>query len=737
MNAYKPRSYQEECLKALQAIRAQGKHRALVVMASGLGKTLTSAFDVQEYLSSVPNGRVLVLCHSAAILTQTKETFKAIFGDNYSYGMYNGLEKVAHRTDFLFANLQSVNLHSNEFTPDEFGYIIVDEAHHSPAETYRKAIQYFRPQFLLGLTATPERTDDADITEIFGKAVYEYRLEDAVQDGWLSDVEYRVKTDEIQSLEAYLDSGEKFTLARLNREVFVPKRDEEIVRIIREETSEKDHPTIVVFCQTIAHAEEFAQLMGDAVVIHSQLDNSEITDRLERFRSGSIRTVCAVNMLNEGIDVPRTDVIVFLRVTQSKIIFTQQLGRGLRRAKGKDKVLVLDFVSMADRLGMLFQLEREFKSSVGRYRRRDINEQREHFTLNIDTPVFRDRQIDIMALIEQARSYTPYFTDAEMIRDFRQECEDLGHFPSQEEFHYHPSAQYRKRFGTLRNAARLADCMEYWNAYTHRSRKFPEEEALDLLAAMFHQLGRVPKYKEIKLAKGMPTPQYYTMHFGGVREALARRGIHPTREQFPSGAITIWTKENVPPALRQLYRELGRTIHGDDLKGGAVPGEVSINRLFGSLTAALLYSGLPANDLRGLQSQNPIAREIFQSLGLPTDHKELCEFIVAHHDDPDSPARLLNLKSAQTHLAAYAREGQPKRPISICPPREEMLAALRRKAQQLGKTPTRRDIDNDPSMPSSYFLRTKFGSYNQALLAAGLPVNESKYKVKCSEQAPE
>ncbi|MBR3056271.1 DEAD/DEAH box helicase family protein [Candidatus Saccharibacteria bacterium] len=723
MNAYKPRIYQRDCLDALQLTRSQGKNKALVVMASGLGKTLTGAFDIQEYLQSIPDGRVLVLCHSAAILTQTKETFKAIFGDGYSYGMYNGLEKAAHRTDFLFANLQSIHLHSDDFQPDEFCYVIVDEAHHSPAETYRKAIQYFTPQFLLGMTATPERMDDADLSEIFGETVYEYRLESAIKDGWLSDVEYRVKTDEIENLETYLDSGEKFSLAQLNREVFAPKRDEEIVRIIREEISGKDNPTMVIFCQTIAHAEKFAELMGDAVVIHSKLDSSVIAERLEGFRSGSIKTVCTVDMLNEGIDVPRTDVIVFLRVTQSKIVFTQQLGRGLRRAEGKDKVLVLDFVSTADRLEMLFQFEREFRSAVGRYPRQKDSGEREYFTLNIDAPVFKDRKVDIIALIERARSYAGCFTDEELIRDFRKECENLGRFPRQNEFYYHPSFEYRRRFKSLRNIAKLAGCMDYWSDYDQRSRNFPEDEALDLLADMFHELDRVPTHDEIKAAIGMPTPQYYVLHFGGVREALARRGIYPTQDQFPTGALTIWNKENIPPALRKLYEEIARPIQKDDLCGGDVPGNVSIRRVFGTITAACLYSGIPVNQLKPTKSE--AALEIYCELGLPIDYKELCEYIVEHHNDPNSVASLVDLAGAKRRLNAIAKKGRPKAEPKVSPPKEAILEAIKLKAKEIGKTPTRRDMDADPDMPSSYIIKVVCGGYNNAIIEAGLEPNMS------------
>lgn len=721
MNAYKPRQYQTKCLAVLQNARDQGKRRALVVMASGLGKTLTGAFDIRECLKTIPNGRVLVLCHSAAILTQTKETFKSIFGDEFSYGMYNGYEKAAHRTDFLFANLQSINLHSDEFEPDEFCYVIVDEAHHSPADTYRKAIQHFTPQFLLGMTATPERMDDADLSAIFGHTVYDYRLESAIKDGWLSDIEYRVKTDEIEHLETYLDSGKKFSLAQLNREVFAPKRDEEIVRIIREEISEKGNPTMAIFCQTIAHAEKFAKLMGNAVVIHSGLEHKVIKERLAGFRSGSIKTVCAVDMLNEGIDVPRTDVIVFLRVTQSKIVFSQQLGRGLRRARGKDKVLVLDFVSTADRLEMLYQVEREFKTAVGQCPRKKNIGEREYFTLNIDAPVFRDRKVDIIELIERARKYTRYFTDEELIRDFRQECEDLGHFPSSEEFHYHPSAEYRQRFGSLRNIAKLAGCMYYWNTYTQRSRNFPEDEALDLLADMFHELGRVPTCDEIKSAAGMPTPQYYYNHFGGIGKALAKRGIFPTREQFPLGGLTIWNKENIPPALRKLYEEIGHPIKKGDLRGGDVPGTVSVNRVFGTIAAACLYSGIPVNQLK--PTKNKVALAIYEELGLPTDYKELCEFVVKHHDDPSSIARLIDVDGAKSRLNIIAKKRKPKAEPKVRPSKEEILKAIRLKSQELGRTPTKRDMDADPNMPSSYFVRIVCNGYSNAIAEAGLVPN--------------
>ena len=707
MNAYKPRIYQEGCLEALAKARNQGKNKALVVMASGLGKTLTGAFDVREYLKTTVNGRVLVLCHSAAILTQTKESFKVIFGDSFSYGMYNGQEKATHKTDFLFANLQSVNLHSDEFEPDEFCYIIVDEAHHSPAETYRKAIEHFSPQFLLGMTATPERMDDADLAEIFGETVFEYRLESAIKDGWLSDVEYRVKTDEIQNLDTILDSGKKFSLAQLNREVFAPKRDEEIVRIIREEISEKDNPTMVIFCQTIAHAEKFAELMGDAVVIHSGLSNDAITKRLEGFRSGSIKTVCAVDMLNEGIDVPRTDVIVFLRVTQSKIVFTQQLGRGLRRADGKDKVLVLDFVSTADRLDMLFQFEREFKSTVGRYPDRKTTKNREFFTLNIDAPVFRDRKVDIIALIERARSFHQEqirVSDEEMIEMLKRLGNRLGHTPSEIEVNAEPgmpdASTYVNRFGSFTKANLIA-------GFTIKPvcKRFTDEQLLELLRECADRIGRIPTTDDLAMFNDMPSSATYVNRFGGLQDACEIAGLGRSRYDL--------SNEEMLDLYRKFAAELGRRPSSKEIQANPkLPSPGCYTNRFKSLRNVGDMLGLPR--LKGTTSYSneeliKMLTQFYEQIG----HTPTMEEVSA---DPDMPSGMIYVTRFSSFRNALKAAGCPS---VFAADDDTLLEMLRELGKKLGRTPSRRDVDSEPSMPSSAFYKKRFGSYSKAVLAAG------------------
>ena len=159
-----PFDYQKECLSAIRETRRSSK-KALVVMASGLGKTVTVAFDAKSWRRE-HRGRVLYLCHQNDILYQAKTTFEGIIGHEFSYGYFHGEEKTLHSVDFLFASLQTIERHKRKFGRQEFTYVVVDESHHSQAKTFRSTIEYFEPEFLLGATATPDRLDKLNIREI-------------------------------------------------------------------------------------------------------------------------------------------------------------------------------------------------------------------------------------------------------------------------------------------------------------------------------------------------------------------------------------------------------------------------------------------------------------------------------------------------------------------------------------------------------------------------------------------
>ncbi len=354
---FTPYAYQEECLVVLRTTRIQGKSVALIVMASGLGKTVTVAFDAKEWLKE-NKGRVLYLCHQNEILDQAQETFESILGSGYTYGFYTGRKKEMHKADFLFASFQTMSKHAERsFSPNEFAYIIVDESHHSQAPSHLKIVQHFKPKFLLGATATPDRADGLNIRSVFGEEVFKLPLEKALaREGLLTRVDYRIVTDEI-SFDQVNDANIKdLSLEDIDHSVFIPKRDEEIAASIDRHTAELSEPRIIIFASTIARAEQLAERISGAAAYHSEIPGKKRTVLLEMFRQGMIRALITVDCFNEGIDIPEANVLVFLRSTSSMRIFYQQLGRGLRLSEGKDKVIVLDFVGNAERLVMLKEL---------------------------------------------------------------------------------------------------------------------------------------------------------------------------------------------------------------------------------------------------------------------------------------------------------------------------------------------------------------------------------------------
>lgn len=583
-----PRKYQIECLEALTKARKEGKKKALVVMASGLGKTLTAVFDVKEFLKDNPNARVLVLCHSADILGQIKEVFRGEFGDEYSYGMYNTNEKATHRTDFLFANLQSVYLHRKEFDPKEFDYVIVDEAHHSQAVTYRRAVTYFKPEFLLGLTATPGRMDGLDIEDIFEETVYSYSLYEAILDGWLARVNHVIELDDLEErldeLKKVSESGETLSVARLNREFFVPKRDEEIAKVIKEKLSFRPNATTVIFCQTIEHAERFAKLM-DAVVIHSSLSVEKRTARLDSFRNRVVKSICAVDLLNEGIDVPSTDVIVFLRTTQSTRIILQQLGRGLRRADNKDEVLVLDFVGNVERLRQIKKMEQEFEDCLKNH---GISTVKEPYRLNINTSKFKERQVDILQILENA-GFCRY-SDEELTELLKVKAESLGRTPKVEDIKSDgdmPSCNvYYNRFGSWNAALEIAGFS--FNLY-HGN--YTNEELIELLRDKARREGRIPTRKSVNVDSNMPSITAYCSRFGSWNKTLEIAGLLADRRLYCDYTDNELIDLLKAKAKRDGQMPTERSVNADS----SLPSSRFYSKRFGSWNKALEVAGLSTN----------------------------------------------------------------------------------------------------------------------------------------------
>ena len=353
---FSPFPYQEDCLIKIAEARAKGAVKGLGVMASGLGKTVTAAFDVKRWFTERGTGRLLYLCHQNDILTQASDTFRSILGPEHTFGFFNGRERKIHQIDCIFASFQTLLKRAKTtFRPDEFDYIVVDESHHTPAPTYLNVVRYFTPRFLLGLTATPDRRDGLNIRSVYGDELFHLPLEDALVQNLLTPVDYRLVTDEISVEGANADS-ERLTMDDLNDKVFIPKRDEEVASVISRHMKEISEPRTIVFANSITRADQIVKILPGSVTIHSKVSTKERIVRLELFRLGLVQTVVTVDCFNEGVDIPQANLIIFLRSTASSTIFLQQLGRGLRRCEGKDNVRVLDFVGNCQRVAMLKEL---------------------------------------------------------------------------------------------------------------------------------------------------------------------------------------------------------------------------------------------------------------------------------------------------------------------------------------------------------------------------------------------
>lgn len=411
-----PFDYQIECLEAIHKARERGANKAFVVMASGLGKTITTALDVKALEQFFDRkARVLFLCHKNEILEQAAEAYDLVHGNERTTGLFHGGDRGGHRADFVFASLQTMAKRHRYFDQDEFDYVVVDESHHASADTFEKVIRYWRPKFLLGVTATPERIDKQNVREFFGNEVYHLPLETALVRNLLTPVDYRLMTDEISLEEILRLNGERgLNLRLLNRHIFVPKRDEEIARIIKENMTKLESPRTIIFCSSVTHAERIAKLFDGALALHSKINRRERSIRLELFRQGVVSVVTSVDVFNEGVDVPQANLIVFLRSTASPAVFLQQLGRGLRKSKNKQQVVVLDFAGNCERIRTVQKLQQavqnEWEGLCGRGMLANDRAPRQVFTLNDEGFAFSETVLKVLDIVRRLYEKEIYAT---------------------------------------------------------------------------------------------------------------------------------------------------------------------------------------------------------------------------------------------------------------------------------------------------------------------------------------
>jgi superfamily II DNA or RNA helicase len=336
------REHQEDALLALARMRAEGKTIALLEHATGAGKTVTAIADARRL-----GGRTLWLVHRRDLVTQTQREFQRLWPEAETGRYYGGSQET--EAENLVAAIQSIADHVEEFGPREFSYIVIDEAHHAAADTYRRILEYFEPRFLLGLTATAERADGQSLLEVFRDCAHRLTLQEAVERGELVPIRcVRVKTNVGLSRVRY--NQVQYNRRDIEEAIVIPDRDRLIVDTYLEHVSNRK---AVAFAVNVRHgealAEEFRRKGVPAQSVSGRMPNREREQTLQAFHDGRLWVLCACDILNEGWDCPDIEVLLMARPTLSRVLYLQQLGRGTRKAPGKECLIVFDFVDNSSR----------------------------------------------------------------------------------------------------------------------------------------------------------------------------------------------------------------------------------------------------------------------------------------------------------------------------------------------------------------------------------------------------
>ncbi|UYI79419.1 MAG: DUF3427 domain-containing protein [Fusobacterium varium] len=332
----KPNFMQKEALENLKLLR-ESEDKGLLISATGTGKTYLSAFDVKNLKPE----KMLFMAHRKTILRKAKYTFENIIS-NKKMAIY-GEESIVD-ADYIFAMVQTLNKkeHLEKFSKNYFNYIIIDEVHHSGAKTYQSIISYFKPDFLLGMTATPERSDDFDIYRLFNHNIaYEIRLYDALRENLLCPFHYFGVSD-------ITVDGECIDNKTSIKNLTLEQRIDHIIEKSRYYgySGEKLHGLMFVSRVEEANilAEKFNERGIKSIALTGEHGDNTRENAIEKLENGEIEYIITVDIFNEGIDIPCVNQVILLRPTESSIVYIQQLGRGLRKNKNKEFVVVLDFI---------------------------------------------------------------------------------------------------------------------------------------------------------------------------------------------------------------------------------------------------------------------------------------------------------------------------------------------------------------------------------------------------------
>lgn len=491
LKTIKPNKMQEEALKSLKNLRDNNNDKALLISATGTGKTFLSAFDVRRFKPK----RLLFVVHRRNIAEAALRSFKYLI-PNVSMGIFSGNTKETD-SDFIFSTVQTI--HKKEyremFNRDAFDYIIIDEVHRAGAQSYQDIVDYFKPKFLLGMSATPERSDDFDIYEMFDHNIaYEIRLIQAMEYNLLCPFHYYGITDmTIDGIE--IDDKSEFNI--LTSEL----RVDYIIEKINEYGYSGDRIHGLIFCSRKDECEKLSQLfnMRGYKTIALTGDSSEemrqkAIDSLESNDENSLDYIFTVDIFNEGIDIPKVNQVVMLRPTESAIVFVQQLGRGLRKNDSKEYVVIIDFIG---------NYEKNFLIPVALSGQTNYNKDSlRQFVCegSLITPGASTIQFD---QITEKRIYQSIdaanFTQVRLIKDsYKQLKEKLGRIPRLKEFEQYGAIDVQLMFQNKSLGCYHTFLSKYEKDY-HIHFSTLEEKYLQFISSKLSSGKRVEELEAIKL----------------------------------------------------------------------------------------------------------------------------------------------------------------------------------------------------------------------------------------------
>ena len=509
-----PNELQRESLIELSILRKQNQTKSLIVLPSGGGKTYIPIFDMQNHFQ---DKRLLFITHRNELVSQTVEYFKFILNQaKPDIGVFNAKRKDKD-AQIVIATIQTLSRMNNlyKFKPNEFEYLVIDEFHHVAAETYKRVLNYFEPEFLLGLTATPYRFDGKDVLDyIDNNVAYEVNLKEGIERDVLVPFIYYGLWDDIDYSNIEWN-GYKYTEEDLNKVLLIDKRDEAIIRQFKHKVGNKK---TIGFCCSVKHVRRSVKKFRSAGISCAGITYIEkIEERneiIDDFKEGRIQIIFTRDIFNEGVDFPDVEALLFLRPTESIVVFLQQLGRGLRKSKDKENVLILDFIGNYKNA---FKVREWLEGETGNGEKRD---KKPEYHYPLDCKVHFDKEVvDLLDRQEELFRTGYHITNQEAIDEYFRVKKDLGRQPTSAEFDKlakYSTTPLRTRFGGTWN-----DFLRSIGEPIMRELNIKKE---DLEAEYFRvkkDLGRQPTSAEFdKLAKYSTTPLRNKFGKGSWKKAV-------------------------------------------------------------------------------------------------------------------------------------------------------------------------------------------------------------------------